>query len=85
MLPASRWANSVSAETTTIADAKVLRRIIINTGVANGTVIVTDTAGATIAVIDAAATSVGYQYDIVVHGLSVVTDDNALDVTVTFD
>ena len=85
MLPASRWANSVSAETTTITDAKVLRRIIINTGVDGKTVVVTDTAGRTIAVIDAAAISVDYQYDIAVDGLSVVTNDNALDVTVTFD
>ena len=85
MLPASQWRNSVSAETTTILDAKVLRRIVINTGVAAGTVIVTDTAGTIIAVIDAAAPAIGYQYDIAVNGLSVITDDNALDVTITFD
>jgi len=84
MQPASQWTNSVSAETITIADAKVLRRIIINTGVAAGTVTVTDTAGTAIGIIDAALSEI-WSFDLSVDGLSVVTSDNTLDVTVTYD
>ena len=84
-LPASQYVNTVSAETTTLANATVLRRIVVNTGVAAGTIVITETDGSTVALIDAAAVDTGRQYDVKVNGLVIVTDDNALDVTITFD
>lgn len=84
-LPASRFKNYVTADTFTITDAKVLRRVVVNTGVAAGTITITDAAGNAIAIIDAANPDIGRQYDVMVNGLSVVTSDAALDVTVTYD
>ncbi len=83
-LPASQYVNTVSAETTTLTGATVLRRIVVNTGVAAGTIVITETDGSIVALIDAAAVR-NDQYDVKVNGLVIVTDDNALDVTIAFD
>lgn len=82
---ASSFKNYVTADTFTIADATVLRRVVVNTGVAAGTVTVTDSASNAIAIIDAANPDVGRSYDVQVNGLIVITSDAALDVTVTYD
>lgn len=83
--PASSYRNIVSSGAVTIADANVLRRIVVNTGVAAGTVTVTDAESVAIAVIDAANPDIGRQYDCGVNGLIVNPSDDALDVTVTYD
>lgn len=83
--PASRFKNYTSAATNTISEARVLRRVVVNTGAAGATVTVTDSAQNAIAVIDAANPDIGRQYDVSVDGLRVVLSDDALDVTVSFD
>lgn len=84
--PASSYENYNTADTFTIPDARILRRVVVNTGVAGGTVTVNDGESNVIAVIDAANPDVGRQYDVVVRGgLEIVTSDAALDVTVTYD
>lgn len=83
--PASQFKNYTTADTFTITDAKVLRRVVVNTGVAAGTVTVTDSASNAIAIIDAANPDIGRQYDVQVNGLIVITSDADLDVTVTYD
>ncbi len=84
-LPASRFANYVTNAAVTIADAKVLRRVVVNVGVAAGTVTITDAQSVAIAIIDAANPDIGRQYDIAVSGLITTLSDAALDVTVTYD
>lgn len=69
-----------------LTGAKVLRRIVVNTGVAGSTVTVTDSATNPIAVISSIVAANGnYDFDVQVNGLIVTASDAALDITVVYD
>jgi hypothetical protein len=81
-----RYRNIADDTPLALADAKVLRRIVVNTGVASSTVTVTDTAENPIAIIASIVAGNGnYEFDVQVNGLVVTASDAALDVTVIFD
>lgn len=83
-LGSSSYKNIV--DTTPVAiDCRTLRRVVVNTGAAGGTVTVTDSAENGVAIIDAANPDIGRRYDAGVDGLIVTLSDAALDVTVTYD
>lgn len=75
------------SDTTTqeLANATVLRRVVVNTGVAAATVTVTDSNDAAVATIDAANPDIGRVYDAMVDGLKITLSDADLDVTVIYD
>lgn len=84
--PASQYDNiSGTNSQQTYSDARVLRRIVVNTGVAAATVTVVDGSDNAIAVIAADNPDIGRRYDIQVNGLKVTPSDSSLDVTVCFD
>jgi hypothetical protein len=80
------YRNIVDTTPVALADAKVLRRIVVNTGVAASTVTVTDTAENPIAIISSVVAANGnYDFDAQVNGLVVTASDAALDITVVYD
>ena len=80
------YRNIVDTTPLSLTGAKVLRRIVVNTGVAASTVTVTDTAENPIAIIASIVAGNGnYDFDAQVNGLVVTASDAALDVTVIFD
>jgi len=86
MSGAHTYRNIVDTTAVALPDAKVLRRIVVNTGVAASTVTVTDTAENPIAIIASVVAANGnYDFDAQVNGLIVTASDAALDVTVIFD
>ena len=80
------YRNIVDDTPVALAGAKVLRRIVVNTGIAASTVTVTDSATNPIAIISSVVAANGnYDFDVQVNGLIVTASDAALDVTVIYD